>query len=128
MGQSGSVGYLFETKGIIAVKEEHADEDRVMEIVIDAGAEDVSSEDGFVTVTTPRESLHTVMSALEAEQIPAESAELTPVPSTTIAVSGDEAGKLLKLIMQLDELDDTSKVSANFDIDDEELAQLQDQL
>ena len=128
MGQSGSVGYLFETKGIITISEEAADEERVMEVVIDAGAEDVETEDGLVQVTTPRDALHSVLAALEENEIPTESAELLPIPSTTIAVSGKDAEGVLKLIMMLDDLDDTSKVSANFDIDDEELARLQEAL
>ena len=128
MGVAGSVGYLFDQKGLVCVDEEKADEDSVMEIVIDAGAEDVASSDGVVEVTTPMERLHAVAAALEEADIIPESVELIQVPSMTIAVSGKEALGVLKLIMILDDLDDTLKVSANFDIDDEEMAQIQDEL
>jgi len=128
MGQSGSVGYLFETKGIIQLKEEVASEEKVMEVVIDAGAEDVVTEEGVVQITTPRDALHAVASALEGADIATESVELMPIPSTTIHVTGSDAEGVLKLVTMLDDLDDTSRVSANFDIDDAELAELQERL
>lgn len=128
MGNSGSVGYLFETKGIVTIDESDAGEERVLEVVIDAGAEDVSTEDGIVTVTLPFDAFGSVTSALEAASIPTQSAEIMPIPSTTISVTGDAASGVLKLVMMLDELDDTSRVSANFDIDEDELAELQEKL
>jgi YebC/PmpR family DNA-binding regulatory protein len=128
MAGAGSVSYLFETKGIIVIDESKADEDKVMEIVIGAGAEDVATEDGSVQVTTPRESFHAVVSALEEAGIEADSAELADVPTTTVAVAGSEAVSLLRLINILDDLDDTRSVSANFDIPEDELAGIEEQL
>jgi YebC/PmpR family DNA-binding regulatory protein len=128
MAGAGSVSYLFSVKGVILIDESVADEDQVMEIVIDAGAEDVEAEDGAVQVTTPREGFHAVVTALEAASVETVSAELTPVPETTVGVSGKEAVTLLRLINYLDDLDDTRSVSANFDIPPDELAAIQEEL
>jgi YebC/PmpR family DNA-binding regulatory protein len=128
MGTSGSVSYLFETKGVVTVAESVASEERVLEIVIDAGAEDVMSEDGLITVTTPLPAFGAVMAALEKSKIPTQSAEIMPVPTTSVSVTGADAAGVLKLVMMLDELDDTSRVSANFDIDADELVQIQESL
>jgi len=126
MVDTGSAAIYFERKGIIVVDEEKADEEKVMEVVLDAGAEDVESEDGLVTVTTPREAFHKVVKALEDAEIPAESADVQDLPTNTIAISGGDAEGLFKLISFLDDLDDTSSVAANFDIPDDEMAKLQE--
>ena len=126
MVDTGSASIYFERKGIIAIDEEKADEEQVMEVVLDAGAEDVESEEGIVTVTTPREAFHKVLSAVEAAGIAPESAELQDVPTNTVAISGGDAESLMKLISFLDDLDDTSSVAANYDIPDEEMAKLQE--
>jgi YebC/PmpR family DNA-binding regulatory protein len=128
MADPGSVAYLFETKGIFSLDASVADEERVMEVVIDAGAEDVQEDGGTVEVTCPREAFHAVSSALAEAGLATLSAELTPVPSTTITVGGEDALRLLKLINALDDLDDTQQVSANLDIPEEEMAALQDEL
>jgi transcriptional/translational regulatory protein YebC/TACO1 len=99
-----------------------------MEVVIDAGAENVETQDGVVQISTPGDALHAVLSSLEENEIATESAELSPVPSTTVQVTGKDAEGVLKLIMALDDLDDTSRVSANFEMDEEELNRLQEAL
>ena len=128
MVDTGSAAIYFEQKGIITIHSEVADEEKVMEIVIDAGAEDVSTEDGIVTVTTPRESMHAVGRALEDAGITTESADLQYIPTNTVAISGDDAAGLLRILGALDELDDIGSVSANYDIDDAEMERLQEQL
>lgn len=128
MVDTGSAAIYFEQKGIITLSAEVADEEKVMEIVIDAGAEDVSTEEGIVTVTTPRESMHAVGRALEDAGIPTESADLQFVPTNTVAISGDDALGLLRILNALDDLDDIGSVSANYDIDDAEMERLQEQL
>jgi transcriptional/translational regulatory protein YebC/TACO1 len=95
-----------------------------MEAAIDAGAEDVTEEDGSIVVTTSMEDLHAVSQALSRVGLPVKSAELTRVPQTSVKVAGTDARTLLNLIEALDDLDDVSSVSANFDIDDRELAEL----
>jgi len=128
MADPGSVAYLFETKGLIAVDETVADEEKVMELVIDAGAEDVATEDGMVQVETPREAFHAVVSALDGAGIAPASAELSKVPTMSVPIGGSEALTLMRLINYLDDLDDTKAVSANFDIPDEELAAIEGEL
>lgn len=128
MADPGSVSYLFEAKGIFTIDASMADEEKVMEVVIDAGAEDVETEDGVVEVSCPREAFHVVGSALAEAGIATLSAEIVQVPSTTVTVAGDDARSVLRLINHLDDLDDTQQVSANFDISDEEMAALQEEL
>ncbi len=127
MVDTGSAMIYFEQKGVVTVDEAVADEEKVMEVVIDAGAEDVATEDGVVTVTTPREALHAVVKALEAAGISPNSAEQQYLPTNTVSVSGDDAVGLMKILSALDDLDDTRSVAANYDIDDEEMAKLQEQ-
>jgi len=128
MVDTGSAAVYFEHKGIVTLDESVADEDAVMEIVIDAGAEDVETEEGVVTVSTPRESFHAVVKALEEAGLATMSAELSYVPTNTVHVTGDEASGLVRIMNQLDDLDDTAFIAANYDIDDDEMAALQDQI
>lgn len=128
MVDTGSAAIYFEHKGQITLDESVADEDRVMELVIDLGAEDVEADDGVVSVSTPRENFHAVVKALEEAGLPITSAELAYVPNNTVHVSGDDASGLMRIMNLLDDLDDTAFVAANYDIDDEEMAALQDQL
>jgi len=128
LGGSGCVSYLFARKGMIVLAADRCDLDTAMDVAVEAGAEDVVDEEDSIVITTSMENLHTVNQALVKAGLPVISAELTMVPQTTVKVSGKEAESLLKLINQLDDLDDVSSVSANFDIDDEELAVLQENL
>jgi YebC/PmpR family DNA-binding regulatory protein len=124
LGASGSVAYLFAPKGLITIPRQAADEDRLMEIALDAGAEDVTDQGEAWQVTTEPAAFRTVRDALAAAQIEASSAELTMVPSTTVTVTGDMARKVMALIESLEENDDVQKVHANFDIPAEELASI----
>jgi YebC/PmpR family DNA-binding regulatory protein len=115
LGESGSVAWQFARKGSIEI--EAADEDALMEAALEAGAEDV--EDG--TVTTSPDELARVRDALEAAGFTVTSAELQMVPSTTVALEGDAARKMLKLLDALEDHDDVQNVAANFDISDDEM-------
>ena len=128
MVDTGSAVIYFEHKGVITLDEAVADEDAVMEVVIDAGAEDVETEDGVVSVSTPRENFHAVVKALEEAGLTTTSAELSYLPTNTVHVTGDEASGLVRIMNQLDDLDDTAFIAANYDIDDDEMAALQDQI
>src|SRR3954466_10551535 len=126
LGTPGSVAFMFEKKGQITINSaEHPDEDAMLELALEAGAEDFRREDDVYVVTTDPASFHAVQAALEAKKVvPAES-ELAMVPRNTVPVSGREnVDTLLKLIEALEELDDVQKVWANFDIDDADLADL----
>jgi len=128
LGGTGCVSYLFHRKGMIVLELGRCDLDTVMEAAIDNGAEDVVLEGDSVVVTTGMEDLHAVNIALQKAGLPVVSAELTMVPQTTVKVSGKEAESLLKLINGLDDLDDVASISANFDIDDQELAAINENL
>jgi len=116
LGEPGSVGYLFSQKGVILAK---GDEDEVMLLALDAGAEDIrdGGEDTHEVVTEPSD-MRTVRDALASAGVEVESADVTQLPSTTVPVEEAEAKKLLRLIDALDDLDDVQSVFSNYDIDD----------
>jgi YebC/PmpR family DNA-binding regulatory protein len=124
MGESGSVGWLFESKGYIAVSMEGKDEDKVFELALDAGAEDVHFGEETAEITTEPSDLQTVRQAFEDARYKIESAELTMQPKTTISLSPADTLQVLNLVEALEELEDTSKVYSNLEISDEVLAQL----
>ena len=124
LGASNSVGFLFDRKGQLTVEASRHDEDSVMEAALEAGAEDFRREDESYVVTTEPTQLHAVKSGLEEKGIAVADAELAMVPKTTVKVEGKTAEQLLKLLEELEELDDVQKVHANFDIDAEEMAKV----
>ncbi len=121
LGETGSVSWIFEQKGLITIPKEGVDEDELMMDALDAGADDLDTEDEeFYQVITPYTELHSVMQALENKGYKIEKAELTRIPKNTVNAD-DVAEKLLKLIENLEDLDDVQKVYANFEISDEVL-------
>ncbi|MBD3314718.1 MAG: YebC/PmpR family DNA-binding transcriptional regulator [Chitinivibrionales bacterium] len=125
IGATNSVMWMFNQRGLIRVSKEAVEEERLMEIALEAGADDMVVEDGVYEVSTAPEVFEDVRVALEKVGIPLESAELAKVPENTVEVKGDDAAKVLKLVDALDELDDTQNVFGNFDIDDEALEEYQ---
>jgi transcriptional/translational regulatory protein YebC/TACO1 len=117
LGEPGSVGYLFSQKGLIEVK---GPEDEVMLAALDAGAEDVreSGDDWYEVITVPGD-LSRVRAALDQAGLEIESADVTQLPSSTVPVGEGDARKLLRLIDALDDLDDVQSVHSNYDIEDE---------
>jgi YebC/PmpR family DNA-binding regulatory protein len=116
LGESGSVAWLFERKGVILVPGE-IDEDEVMLAAADAGADDVEAEESSYRVTTAPESLHAVREALEAAGITIESAESTMVPKTSVEIEDESvARKVVRMMDELEENDDVQDVYSNFDI------------
>lgn len=122
LGASNSVSFMFDRKGQIYVPTNGRDEDSVMEKVLEAGAEDLSSEDGQFVVTTAPSDLHAVKQALENVGLAATEAELAWLPKNTVKVEGSAADALIKLLEQIEDLDDVQKVDANFDIDMSEIS------
>jgi len=119
MAGAGSVSWMFEKKGYIVVAKKTVDEDKLMGIVLDAGAEDlVAEEENFAVKTSPADFFR-VKKALEDNSIKIESSELTLVPKSTVRVAGDDARKILDLIDAIEEHEDVQNVYANFDIPDE---------
>jgi len=121
LGEPGSVGYLFESKGFIEVE---GGEDEVLGAALEAGAEDVRpGEDVFEVITAPSD-LAPVQKALETAGLAVQNAEVTQLPKSTIPVDATSAGKVLRLVDVLEDLDDVQAVYANYEIGDELLAQL----
>jgi len=119
LGASGSVNWMFERRGVITVAAPQATEDRLMEMLLDLGVDDIRlEEDAFEIVCDP-EVLETAKGALEAAKIPMLSAEISMIPQSTTKVEGSQAESLLKLMDDLDDHDDVQKVYSNFDIDEE---------
>lgn len=124
IGAQGSVGWMFEKKGQIALATDALDEDAAMEAALDAGAEDLRREDEQYVITTAPNDFHAVRTALESKGIRIAEAELAMVPKTTVRIEGRDAESLLKLLEELEELDDVQKVWANFDIDVADMAKV----
>ncbi len=117
LGAVNSVAFMFDRKGEIYFPANGRSEDTVMEQALEAGAEDVSAEDGTFTITTAPADLHAVKEALEKHGLVATEAVLTWVPKSTVRVEGENAVALIKLLEQIEDLDDIQKVDANFDMD-----------
>ncbi len=123
LGEPGSVGYLFEPKGQVIV---NGDEDAVMMAALEAGAEDVRSTGEAHEVITGSHDLFAVNDALVAAGFEVESAELVQMPSNLVPVDASTAAKVLRLVDALEDLDDVQTVYANYDVDDDVMAQLVD--
>ena len=128
LGANGCVSYLFERKGMVVLDATRCDLETAMDAAIEAGAEDVEEDGEIISVTCAMEDLHTVNAALTEAGLPVTSCELTQIPSTTVQVEEKDALSLMKLITHMDDLDDVAQVSANFDIDDEVMAKIEDKL
>ena len=112
----GAVAFQFTKQGVITIKADAVDEDRLMEIALDAGAEDVKNEgEVFEVITTPTSYLK-VKESIEAAKVPIEAGEITNMPNSTIPLDGEAAQKLLKLIDALEDNDDVQTVSHNAEI------------
>jgi YebC/PmpR family DNA-binding regulatory protein len=128
LGTNGCVSYLFERKGSISLDPDRVDLDTVMEAAIEAGAEDVSAGDGSLEVTTAFADYNQVLLALQEKGLPVIGSEIIQEATTTIRVTGKDAETLMKLIEAMDDLDDVSRVSSNFAIDDDEMASIMENL
>ena len=117
MGASGSVAWMFDRKGHLILDADVSDEEQLMDVALECGAEDFSAEEGHFVVSTAVPDFHAVSMALEAKGIKIDTAELAMVPKNLVKVEGDDAVQLVKLIEKLEELDDVSKVFTNADID-----------
>jgi YebC/PmpR family DNA-binding regulatory protein len=125
LAASGAVSYMFRRKGQITVGRATVEEDKVLEIALEAGAEDLITDEDLYIVTTPHDHLYQVGEAMKNAGIHFESQKLTFVPNTTVAVVNDElASQVLRLCDALEDNDDVQSVHSNFDISDELLARL----
>ena len=118
LGESGSVGYLFHKKGLIVVPKAGVDEDRLTEIVLDAGGEDLADEGDSWEVTTDPKDFEAVRDALKAAKIPTEVSQVTMIASTYQKLEGTQANAMIRLLETLEDLDDAQNVYSNFDMSD----------
>ncbi|MDR1695026.1 MAG: YebC/PmpR family DNA-binding transcriptional regulator [Endomicrobium sp.] len=127
LGETGCVGWMFERKGYITVDKNASDEEALMNIALDAGAEDFKSEDGsdVYEIITSAADLDNMKNVLKEKNIKTASAEISMVPQTYIKLSGDDAKSMLKLMDSLEEHDDVKNVYANFDISQEEMEKIE---
>jgi YebC/PmpR family DNA-binding regulatory protein len=124
LAENGSVSWIFEKKGSILVSKENIGEDELMEIALEAGAEDVRDEDHEFEVITDPASFEKVKKALEERELPYESASVTFVPKNTVKLGEDKADQMLKLMEKMEDNDDVQNVYANFDIPDDIMEKL----
>jgi YebC/PmpR family DNA-binding regulatory protein len=124
MGAEGSVSWMFDRKSIIAIDGELATEDKLMDLVLNAGAEDLRNEGGNWVVISAPESHDAVVEALRVATIPTLSAEIGMLPKNLTKLEGKQAAGMLKLNEALEEHDDVQSVYSNFDIDESELESL----
>lgn len=120
LGATGCVGWMFHSTGIFVVSKEKADEDKLMEVALDAGADDVKDEgEEFEIITTP-EAFDDVEKALADAGIETEHASITMVPENTIKLTGEDAAKMERFVDALDEIDDVQDVYHNADLPEDE--------
>jgi YebC/PmpR family DNA-binding regulatory protein len=124
LGEGGCVSWMFEKKGLILLDKSGTDEDRLIEVALDAGALDVKNTDKEFEVTTDVGKFGEVKKTIEGAGFKPNFAEVTMVPQSTIRLTGKEAEQMLKLMEGLEDSDDVQKVYANFDIADEEMERL----
>jgi YebC/PmpR family DNA-binding regulatory protein len=122
LGENGCVGWMFEQKGFISIKTDAKDEDELMEMAIDAGADDMQTIDEHYEITTTIENFETVRKVLEEAGVPMDTAEITRIPQNTVTIDEKKGKALLKLMDILDDHDDVQKAYSNFDIPDNVMA------
>ena len=118
MGESGSVAWMFDKKGVITLPNQGKSEDEIMEIILDAGADDMQTEEDFFEVQTSLENFENVRKTLLDKNLTIENASLQWVPKNTIPIKGEDAEKLIKLIETLEDNDDVQSVFSNADFQD----------
>ncbi|PYU14333.1 MAG: YebC/PmpR family DNA-binding transcriptional regulator [Acidobacteria bacterium] len=121
LAEAGAVGWMFHRKGDIAVPKEQANEDKLLSIVLDAGAEDLRDDGSAWEVITPPEAFEAVRDALTKAGIKPSSATVGMVPQNYVKLTGAQAQQMIRLVEALEEHDDVQQVFANFDIDEKEI-------
>jgi YebC/PmpR family DNA-binding regulatory protein len=124
LAEVGSVAWMFEKKGIINLPKGNIKEEEIMDLVLEAGADDIKLEDTYFEITTPPDVFYNVKKSLEDKSFPIESADLQMAPKDTVKLEGKDAEQCLKLMEALEEHDDIQNVSSNFDIDESVISSL----
>jgi YebC/PmpR family DNA-binding regulatory protein len=128
MTEPNSVSYMFEKKGVIVVEANQVSEDRLYEIALENGADDVKAEGGSYEIVCPPEAFEALRGKLQEEKILYQMAELSLYPKTAVRLDRDAAVKVLKLVSALEDLDDVQHVAGNFDISDQILKEIEGEL
>ena len=121
VGTSGCVAWMFDKKGLITVNKKDATEETLMEVALEAGAEDIKDEDDCFDIIMDPADFDTVKEAIDAANIKFEAAEITMIPQILTELKGSEAEQMIKFMDVLDDLDDVQKFYSNADISDETL-------
>jgi len=124
LGESGCVSWMFTLRGLILFEQDKVDEERLIEVVLDAGAEDVREREGEFEVITDPPQFEDVKRAVQDAGLEYSFAEVTMIPQSTVRLLGKEAEQMLRLMERLEDSDDIQKVYANFDIPDEVMERL----
>ena len=124
LGENGCVAWLFDKKGLIVFEKEKVDGEKLFDVALEAGADDVNEEETTVEVTVDPKNFETVRGALEQQNFQSVLAEITMVPKTTVKLEGKEAEQMIKLMDALEDCDDVQKTYANFDIDEDLLEKM----
>jgi YebC/PmpR family DNA-binding regulatory protein len=125
LGANGCVAWIFDSRGVISIDADRVDEDTLMDVAMEAGADDIETESDSYTIITDPGKLDDVRTAIEEKGIPIASAEVTMVPQNTVKLTDEkEASSMLKMMDLLEENDDIQKVYANFDIDESVMEKL----
>ena len=119
LGATGCVSYMFQTKGVITYSEEKYSEDQIFEAALENGAEDVSSSDGVIEVTTAPADFATVLEAMQAAGFEQESADIQKIADQTVTLDNERANKVLKIVERLEDLEDVQMVSTTLDLPDD---------
>ncbi|WP_413852969.1 YebC/PmpR family DNA-binding transcriptional regulator, partial [Candidatus Ruminimicrobium bovinum] len=121
MGETGCVGWMFSKKGLITIEKTAGDEDTIMTVALDSGADDFVAEDEVYEIYTKTEDFNKVLEAIKAKNIPVMESEISMIPQTYIKLEGENAEHMLKLLDELEEHDDVKNVFSNFDISKEDM-------
>jgi len=124
MGSSGCVAWMFNKKGLLSFEKGKVDEEKLMEVALDAGAEDINDEGSTLEVLTDPRNFESVKDAIDKNKLPYIFAKITMIPQNTIKLGEKDAEQVLKLVEALEDSDDVQDVYANFDIPDEVLERI----
>ena len=122
LGAEGAVAWMFTKKGVIAIDKSAASEDKLMEIVLESGAEDLNDEGTHWEILADPKDFEAVTNALKAAKVPTEQAEVTKIASTYTKLEGAQANAMVRLLETIEDLDDTQNVYSNFDFDEAAVA------
>lgn len=122
LGSEGAVSWMFSKKGVISIDKDAASEDKLMEIVLESGAEDLNDEGTHYEILCDPKDFEAVINALKAAKIKTETAEITKIASTYTKLEGSQANAMMRLLETIEDLDDTQNVYSNFDFDEAAMA------